>query len=286
MAMSVVYSNAFGRVIAENRGGVVSRYVTDTQGSTIGLVSSSGVLTDRWVYWPYGEVAQRTGTNVTPLTWLGTLGYYLDQVSKLFYVRARHLRADLARWLTADPLWPVEQPYHYVSNSPALLRDPFGLAPGGPKPAPIPCPNCPCPPPAPDQVGTTVCCGTGAGQCAICIYWPAGTNSRVVQCTAVHETTHCQQLTSGSCNAKCPLTNGCGQVLGNTNCGECQAYSAELNCLMAWPPACLTATDNSLECQTAQNVCRTLLGCGEQGGLSCSLSPAQAAYCASIGAKC
>ena len=50
MAMSVVYSNAFGGVFAENRGGTVSIYVPDTQGSTIGLVSSAGVLTDRWVY--------------------------------------------------------------------------------------------------------------------------------------------------------------------------------------------------------------------------------------------
>ncbi len=128
MAMSVVYSNAFGGVFAENRGGTVSIYVPDTQGSTIGLVSSSGVLTDRWVYWPYGEVASRTGTNVTPLTWLGTLGYYLDQVSKLFYVRARHLRADLARWLTADPGWPGQPAYVYALNGPVEHADASGLA--------------------------------------------------------------------------------------------------------------------------------------------------------------
>ncbi len=128
MAMSVVYSNAFGGVFAENRGGTVSIYVPDTQGSTIGLVSSSGVLTDRWVYWPYGEVASRTGTNVTPLTWLGTLGYFLDQVSKLLYVRARHLRADLARWLTADPLWPAQPAYPYVGNRPVERTDASGLA--------------------------------------------------------------------------------------------------------------------------------------------------------------
>ena len=129
MAMSVVYSNAFGGVFAENRGGTVSIYVPDTQGSTIGLVSSSGVLTDRWVYWPYGEVASRAGTNVTPLTWLGTLGYYLDQVSKLFYVRARHLRADLARWLTADPLWPRQPAYSYVKCAPTATADRSGLGP-------------------------------------------------------------------------------------------------------------------------------------------------------------
>ena len=127
MAMSVVYSNAFGGVFAENRGGVVSIYVPDTQGSTIGLVSSSGVLTDRWVYWPYGEVASRSGTNVTPLTWLGTLGYFLDALPKLFYVRARHLRADLARWLTVDPLWPEQPAYSYCGGKPSWVTDPSGL---------------------------------------------------------------------------------------------------------------------------------------------------------------
>jgi hypothetical protein len=105
MAMSVVYSNAFGGVIAENRGGTVSRYVPDTQGSTIALIDSAGIVTDTWEYWPYGEVASRTGTNPTPLTFLRTIGYFLDQLSNLYYVRARHLRSDLAGWLTADALW-------------------------------------------------------------------------------------------------------------------------------------------------------------------------------------
>ncbi len=52
MAMSVVYSNAFGGIIAKNRGGVVSDYVQDPLGSTIGLMDSTGTLTDRWEYWP------------------------------------------------------------------------------------------------------------------------------------------------------------------------------------------------------------------------------------------
>ncbi len=67
MAMSVVYSNAFGGIIAEDRGGVISDYVQDPLGSTIGLMDSTGTLTDRWEYWPWGEVVSRTGTNPTPL---------------------------------------------------------------------------------------------------------------------------------------------------------------------------------------------------------------------------
>lgn len=127
MAMSVVYSNFCGMVVSETRGGVVSDYVSDPLGSTIGLMNSSGTMTDRWEYWPWGEVASRTGTSVTPLTFLGVLGYFKDVLDKLFYVRARHLRVDLARWLTSDPLWPSEAAYEYVENNPEVIADPSGL---------------------------------------------------------------------------------------------------------------------------------------------------------------
>ncbi len=127
MAMSVVYSNAFGGIIAENRGGVISDYVQDPLGSTIGLMDSTGTLTDRWEYWPWGEVVSRTGTNPTPFTFLGVIGYFKDVLDKLFYVRARHLRVELARWLTVDPLWPNRVAYSYCSDSPHLHTDPSGL---------------------------------------------------------------------------------------------------------------------------------------------------------------
>jgi len=129
MALTVVYSNAFGGVFAENRGGTVSNYVPDSLGSTIGLTSSAGSLTDRWEYWPYGEFARHSGSSVTPLTFLGVLGYFQDVLSQFFYVRARHLRVDLARWLTLDPIWPHAQAYAYVNARPVSRSDRTGLYP-------------------------------------------------------------------------------------------------------------------------------------------------------------
>jgi len=129
MAMSVVYSNFCGRVVSENRGGVISDYVSDTLGNTIGLMDSAGAMTDRWEYWPYGEVVSRTGTNPTPLTFVGVLGYFQDVLSKLFYVRARHLRVDLARWITIDKLWPSLPAYAYAFCAPIGLVDPSGTCP-------------------------------------------------------------------------------------------------------------------------------------------------------------
>ncbi len=109
--MSVVYSNAFGRLVSETRSGVESDYLSDTLGSTIGLVNSTGVMTDRWEYWPLGEVVSRSGSGPTPFTFLGLIGYFEDIVDKLFYVTARFLRVEFARWQTGDPLWPEEPAY-------------------------------------------------------------------------------------------------------------------------------------------------------------------------------
>jgi RHS repeat-associated protein len=126
MAMSVTYTNFAGRVVSETRGGVEKHYQRDTLGSTAALVDNSGNVTDRFEYWPYGEISQRTGTTPTPFTFVGTLGYFKDILDKMFYVRARYLRPDLARWQTVDPLWPKEQAYCYVMSSPSFLVDPTG----------------------------------------------------------------------------------------------------------------------------------------------------------------
>lgn len=129
MSMSVVYSNFCGMVVSETRGGVERDYVCDTLGSTIGLMDATGTMTDRWEYWPFGEVVSHTGTNPTPLTFLGVLGYFKDVLDKLFYVRARHLRVDLARWLTVDPLWPGQPGYCYATCSPTVHVDFTGTEP-------------------------------------------------------------------------------------------------------------------------------------------------------------
>jgi RHS repeat-associated protein len=123
---TVSYLTIGGEIISETRSGVESDYVPDSLGSTIALLNSSQTITDTWTYWPYGELQSRSGTNSTPMQWVGTLGYHHDS-SLAQYVRSRRLRKDLARWLSADPLWPSEEAYVYVTSSPILLSDPTDL---------------------------------------------------------------------------------------------------------------------------------------------------------------
>ena len=129
MAMSVVYTTINGQIVSENRGGVVSNYAPDNLGSTVALLDSTGTVTDTFTYWPYGEIQSHVGSSVTPFTFCGTIGYYLDVLGSQVYVRARYLRLALARWQTLDPLWPRQSPYVYAGSRPTVQSDPSGLAP-------------------------------------------------------------------------------------------------------------------------------------------------------------
>ncbi len=129
MPMSVTYTNFCGMVIHENRGGVERDYMPDPLGSTAALLDNTQTKTDTWEYWPYGEVSARTGTNPTPLTYIGTQGYFKDILDAVFYVRARFLKPNLGRWLTVDPLWPSGHAYGYARNNPTTYIDPSGESP-------------------------------------------------------------------------------------------------------------------------------------------------------------
>ncbi|MFN7577766.1 MAG: RHS repeat domain-containing protein [Armatimonadota bacterium] len=131
MAMSVTYATVHGRLVEENRGGVVTEYVPDTLGNVIMTTNELGTVTSTTTYWPFGEVRTQTGTNPSPWGFCGVWGYLTDAVSRM-YVRARHFRADTSRWLTLDPLWPSKDAYHYVRNTPTSLIDPTGLYEMGP----------------------------------------------------------------------------------------------------------------------------------------------------------
>jgi len=126
MAMSVSYAMVSGRLVQENRGGAVTRYVPDTLGSVIQTRDASGAQTSSTEFWPYGEVRTSSGTNPSPWGFIGTLGYFADTLKRL-YVRARYYLANMPTWLTVDPLWPMQMPYAYAGCNPVTDVDPSGL---------------------------------------------------------------------------------------------------------------------------------------------------------------
>jgi len=128
MPMSVTYATVNGVLVEENRTGTVTTYVADTLGSVVKTVDEAGATTSGTTYWPYGEVRTSSGSNPSPWRFVGILGYYNDVTARL-YIRARTFRADVARWLSVDPLWPKVTAYDYAKQIPTIAVDPSGKLP-------------------------------------------------------------------------------------------------------------------------------------------------------------
>lgn len=128
MAMSVVYATVNGRLVQENRGGNITRYVADTLGSVIQTRDASGNQTSSTIYWPFGEVRTSSGTNPSPWGFCGIWGYYTDSPERI-YILERIYLAHASRWLSVDSLWPEESAYGYAYGDPIRFFDPTGCAP-------------------------------------------------------------------------------------------------------------------------------------------------------------
>ena len=227
MPMSVVYATVNGRLVQENRGGVVTRYVADTLGSVIQTRDASGNQTSSTTYWPFGEVRTSSGTNPSPWGFCGIWGYFTDAVNRL-YVRARNLRADLSRWMTPDPLWPRQPVYSYVDGQATIYVDPTGEQmligcllscwgyPGGP------CAWAKAQGHDNGDYGGVICCAGKKHACAWNI--PPGTRPGVVHCIKEHERHHFDDVPCNSDGR--PGWNPGANKVGE----ECKSYTVEILC--------------------------------------------------------
>ncbi|MFF0016723.1 RHS repeat-associated core domain-containing protein [Streptomyces sp. NPDC005374] len=87
-------------------GGASQYYLTDVQGSVIGLVDASGKRTATYSYGTYGEARTTSGTN-QPYRYTGT---YLDP-SGLY-------DPNLGRFTQPDPSGKESNPYAYAAGDP------------------------------------------------------------------------------------------------------------------------------------------------------------------------
>ena len=99
MPMKVRYTTLDGEIVAESRGGVRKQYVPDPLGGTVALLDGAQTITDSFRYWPYGELASRTGTTPTPFPYVGSRGYYSHSAPP-----GCHREAAFSRFCGVDPL--------------------------------------------------------------------------------------------------------------------------------------------------------------------------------------
>ena len=227
--MIVTYARVNGVLVEENRGGEITTYVADTLGSVIKTIDEAGAVYSNTGYWPYGEVRTSTGSNPSPWSFVGTLGYYKDSLART-YVRARSFLGELGRWKSVDPLWPSQDAYAYVKGQPLTYVDPTGLQsqsviclagtclgyPGGP------CAWAKANGMHTGKYGAVICCN---GMKKICTFnLPPGLDATGIKCIEDHERMH---LDDASCLKDGPLTVPPDQVTKL----ECAAHEYSVNCL-------------------------------------------------------
>ena len=106
-----------------------SYYLYDGIGSTVALTDSSHAVTETYRYEAFGtERGPVFHTTINAYRYVGQLGYYYDEETQDYYIRARHYDTRLARFISRDAPFTVPY-YQYALNYPLAFADPSGEMP-------------------------------------------------------------------------------------------------------------------------------------------------------------
>lgn len=122
-------------MIDASDGNKVYFYHFDRVGSTLALSDSSGTVTDKYAYDPYGEVSHQ-GSSPQPFTFVGKWGVRQEgSTGTVYHMRARYYDAVTAHFLSRESAWPrihnsmALNPYQYAYSDPIKWVDVDGRAP-------------------------------------------------------------------------------------------------------------------------------------------------------------
>jgi RHS repeat-associated protein len=167
-----------GESIVGTKGVNDSFYTRDHLASVRETVDSSGNMSSRFDYDPYGQQSTVEGGSTATF---GYAGYFLNPSSKLLLTLFRAFDPSEGRWLTRDPFGEAVAVnlYLYANNNPIIYKDPYGLQPNQcslppPSGSPNSCQSFYSSPafsqmPAYQQNAITACESTGSGPYATAI---------------------------------------------------------------------------------------------------------------------
>jgi len=128
MATSTKYRTVNGMLISVKEGSNSKlNLVPNGRGDVVAAIDQGGTVQHAGRWAPYGT---RLATSGAPLHagFVGALGYRLAEPLRAgYYVRARVFDPSTGRWITVDPLWPMENAYGYVRGNPTTYVDPTGF---------------------------------------------------------------------------------------------------------------------------------------------------------------
>jgi RHS repeat-associated protein len=114
------------RLLLRESGGTTRRFLTDSIGSTLGLVDNAGAGAS-YTYEPFGRTYTTGNDGGNAYRYAGRE----DDGTGLYYNRARYYSPVLQRFLSEDPIGfdGGTNLYRYVENRPTTLTDPSGEKP-------------------------------------------------------------------------------------------------------------------------------------------------------------
>ncbi|XZF77791.1 RHS repeat-associated core domain-containing protein [Bacillus sp. AL-1R] len=117
-------------LVAVEKGGFMYYTHTNHRGDILALTDANGNRVATYNYGPWGELISKTGTVDIPFRYAG---YYYDQETGLYYLKARYYNSELGRFLTKDGIENGDNQvpitlnlYAYANNNPIMMVDPDG----------------------------------------------------------------------------------------------------------------------------------------------------------------
>jgi RHS repeat-associated protein len=128
-ALNTYKPDRYGSLISRDGPGGNVFFHFDALGSTVNVSDVNQLVIETYLYEAFGALISANSFR-PPFLFVGSLGYYYDELTSSYYVRARHYSAALGRFLSRDPLDFLQQStlfYGYVANAPTGQTDPSGL---------------------------------------------------------------------------------------------------------------------------------------------------------------
>ncbi|MFO7602142.1 MAG: RHS repeat-associated core domain-containing protein [Candidatus Desulfacyla sp.] len=110
-------------------GNAVAFYHYDHIGNTLFLTNAAGAMTDTYAYTPYGKLLAHEGYSDQPFTFVGAWQVRQERSNGLYQMRARYYHANVGKFMSREPLWPLPDspkalnPYQYALNNPLRFMD-------------------------------------------------------------------------------------------------------------------------------------------------------------------
>lgn len=106
-------------------------YHFDEMGSVLFCTDDNGVITDRYAYTPYGDMAGVWGNSDNLFTYNGKYGVMQEGTSGLYRMGRRLYDANTKRFISRDPITDQSDPrlinpYRYAAGNPLRYIDPTG----------------------------------------------------------------------------------------------------------------------------------------------------------------